>query len=706
MILPTLFLKILNMSITASYVILAVIFVRFLLKKAPKKYSYALWSVVLFRLCCPFSFTSVFSLFSLKLFDMTAAQQSAGHTLDYIPSDIGMAADPNISVGIPFANHFINDMVPSATVGDSVNPMQVYELIGSIIWIIGAAILIIYGVVTCVALYRKMRIATKLDDNVYLSNAVASPFVLGFIKPRIFIPYGLDENTASYILAHERYHIKRLDHIIKPLCFLVLSVYWFNPLCWIGFILMSRDMEMSCDEKVLAGEKNIRKSYSTTLLSFATGKRFPAPSPLSFGETGIKSRIKNILDWKKPKLWITISAIVVILAVALVCIANPLDEKLPDIFDKNYRVSEVTFDSALSSTSQIIDYNTPYYSFTSDTVIFTLRTTDKEWKQQGVADKLVKLTEENFDNWFIGGFSTDIFKKLRLENDKAVEVRNGEDKVAYILHQKNGDVYYVTNVYINKLEQTGDIGTLNDVVALKYNVESAVIKHNNPLGSEYTLSNYAINRLLDELSPLKDKFTEGRIMQKTEYPIGGNTITLEITQNADDGNVIVHKVSFIDGYIIGYNNKLYRFVDHPEVFNIVRSLAYDGTIPLYIAEVEPYQIVFADLDNDSKDEYIALGKGVANDSAHYVAAYKENGNGYRLLWSYGMWNTFDEGTHLELEDGKVYLITKPLGQESQNKYLVTADERGVVLYEEDSPTDDFTMIFDIKTYNSKQTFAK
>lgn len=319
-----LFLQIINMSITASYVILAVLVIRFRLKKAPKKYSYALWSVVAFRLCCPISFQSVFSLFSLKPFDMSKAQRAGGAILQYVPDNIGMMAQPEVTVGIPYANSMISGSLPAATPMYSANPMQIWTAVGMYLWCLGMSVLVLYSIISYASLYYRMRNAILLDGNVYQSEKVRSPFMMGILRLKIYIPFGLDEQTCEYVLTHERYHLKRKDHIIKFLAFVLLVVHWFNPLCWLAFTLMSRDMEMSCDEKVLSGAENIRKAYSITLLSFASNRRIPAPSPLAFGETGVKERIQNVLQWKKPALWITVTAVVLCVAVLIACAANPV----------------------------------------------------------------------------------------------------------------------------------------------------------------------------------------------------------------------------------------------------------------------------------------------------------------------------------------------------------------------------------------------
>lgn len=332
------FFKVLNMSLTASYVIAAVMLIRLILKKAPKKYSYMLWSVAAFRLCCPFSFRSVFSIFSLKPFDMTQAQQTGGNELQYVPQNVTSSAVPQVTVGIPYANRVINSNMPVMDEKDF-DIMQMLVNAGIVLWIIGMAVMLVYAAASYIRLYGQMKTAMILEGNVYQSDRVSSPFILGFIKPGIYIPFGLDETTLRYVLTHERYHIKRLDHIVKAFGFLLLTVHWFNPLCWLAFILMGKDMEMSCDEKVLSGEENIRKAYSTSLLSFATNSRFPSPSPLAFGETGVKTRIKNALNWKKPKIWITVIALVLCVAVVAACAANPVNDNgeidLSDIEEMN-----------------------------------------------------------------------------------------------------------------------------------------------------------------------------------------------------------------------------------------------------------------------------------------------------------------------------------------------------------------------------------
>lgn len=321
------FLKVINMSVTAGYVILAVLLLRLLLHRAPKKYSYLLWSVVGFRLLCPVSLTGAFSLFSLGPFDMRAAQSSGTAALEYVPSDLGLMAQPQISVGLPTANSLISSALPVAAPAASVNPMQVWIAVGTGLWLLGLTVLLLNGVVSYLRLGRRLNNAVLFRGNIWLSDQVGSPFILGFLRPRVYIPFGLDEATLEQVLAHEHCHLQRRDHLVKPLAFLLLAVHWFNPLVWLAFALVGRDMEMSCDERVLSRLEQGKKTYSATLLSFAVRQPFPAPGPLAFGETGVKSRIKNALRFRQPAKWLTVGAALVCIVALAACALNPEAEQ-------------------------------------------------------------------------------------------------------------------------------------------------------------------------------------------------------------------------------------------------------------------------------------------------------------------------------------------------------------------------------------------
>ncbi len=313
-----LFPEILNMSLTGSIVILAVLFIRIFLRKAPKKWSYLLWLAVAFRLACPVSVSSPVSLLGA-----VNAPVTAQGTIEYIDR---AAAQPQITIPLP-AVPAPGLLTPDLVVRVPQTPedptrVSAMELF-AVVWLAGMAVAFVYSVVSYLQLRRRLANAIVYKENVWQSDRVQSPFILGFVRPRIYIPFGLDQQTQDYVLAHERYHLKRKDHMIKPLAFALLALHWFNPLCWLAFQLMGRDMEMSCDEQVLARADGDRRVYSTALLSFAANRRFPVPSPLAFGEGEVRPRITNVLNWKKPKIWVTVAAGVLCGAVLLLCALNP-----------------------------------------------------------------------------------------------------------------------------------------------------------------------------------------------------------------------------------------------------------------------------------------------------------------------------------------------------------------------------------------------
>ncbi len=307
-----LFLSVLNMSLTSSYVILCVILVRLLLKKAPKVVSYALWGVVAFRLILPFSFESMFSLMPRN---MNAAP---------IPLDIIYEQSPQINSGIEVVDTFVNDSLPALATGASVNPLQIYMEIVAYVWVLGITALLVYSLVSIVILKRQLKSAQLIGGNIFEAKSLKTPFVFGFVKPRIYLPAGLNDTERRHILIHEQTHINRKDHIIKILAFLILSIHWFNPLVWIAFMLMSEDMELSCDEKVLKEmNEDIKKPYASSLLSLAAGRHILNGNPLAFGEGNVKSRIKNVLSYKKPSSWIIISAVIVAVVISIGLLTNP-----------------------------------------------------------------------------------------------------------------------------------------------------------------------------------------------------------------------------------------------------------------------------------------------------------------------------------------------------------------------------------------------
>ncbi|QHA01445.1 DUF5301 domain-containing protein [Dehalobacter restrictus] len=329
----TLLPKILNMSLTASIVIVIVLLARLLLRKPPKVFSYALWAVVLFRLLCPVSFSSEFSL--LGLFNTpasTVSDSGAYSSMTYIPSDIVHTEYPRVDLPLPGVGKVINETMPQGEEQLVADPIEFPMSAATMLWLLGIMALLIYSGVSLMQLRRKLVGAVRLRDNIYLADHIATPFVIGLFRPKIYLPSTISSGEQDYIILHEQTHIKRLDHIAKMIAFLTLAIHWFNPLVWVAFVCAVKDMEMSCDERVLkqmGGE--IKTAYSTSLLSLATGRKLINGSPLAFGEGDIKGRIKNIMSFKKPAVWIVITAVIACIAVMLLLLANPAKSlELPD----------------------------------------------------------------------------------------------------------------------------------------------------------------------------------------------------------------------------------------------------------------------------------------------------------------------------------------------------------------------------------------
>lgn len=325
-----LFIIVLNMSVTATYMAIFVWILRLLLKRAPKIFFYVLWIAVLVRLISPYSFSS-----SLNLIGQFAPVKQLGNetvSLDYIPYEIGYAKEPKVDVGIGSVNQVINQMLPEATPYVSINPMQGLIWLISVIWVFGVVILLGYSIISYLNIKRKMNTAMLLRDNIYESDQISTPFVLGFIRPRIYLPLGIMEKERDYIIGHEQVHLKRLDHIIKPFAFILLTIHWFNPVIWISYSLMSKDMEMSCDERVLKECGNqIKKEYGSSLLRLATREKMICGTPLAFGESNTKGRIKNVLSYQKPKKWIMVVIGIVCVGCLYVLISNPKVESAQGI---------------------------------------------------------------------------------------------------------------------------------------------------------------------------------------------------------------------------------------------------------------------------------------------------------------------------------------------------------------------------------------
>lgn len=304
-----LFLKFLNMSISASWLVLMVLLLRLFFRKAPKWISCLLWSLVALRLFIPFSFESAFSL-------IPSAQ--------VIPQNIATTQTPAIYSGISAVNNAVNPLF-TQNLAPETRVLETALSYASVIWLAGAAALLLYSAISCWRLRRQVRASILIGNNLYVCDDVESPFIFGILFPKIYVPSGIEEGTLQYVLAHENAHLKRLDHWWKPLGFLLLTVYWFNPLLWLAYILLCRDIERACDEKVITNMDNSgKKRYSEALVACSVHRRMIMACPVAFGEVAVKTRIKGILRYHKPSFWLLLAAAVTCIATAVCFLTDPI----------------------------------------------------------------------------------------------------------------------------------------------------------------------------------------------------------------------------------------------------------------------------------------------------------------------------------------------------------------------------------------------
>lgn len=352
------FPKLLNMSLTASAAILFVLLIRLLLKKMPKVISYALWGIVLVRLLCPVSIESDLSLFSL-MGSPAVENGSVTSRMEFIPNDMIHTENQSIVQSGPGADHVLNNALPQDKEQSAANPLEALIKIAACVWMAGILAMGIYTAVSCFMLRRKLITSSHLRDNIYLADEITSPFVMGLVRPKIYLPSSIEEQELPYILMHEQYHICRCDHLIKAAAFIALCIHWFNPLVWAAFIMAEKDMEMSCDEAVVKrmGD-SIRADYAASLLSLATGHRIIAGMPLAFGEGDTKGRIRNLANRKKSAWWAVFAAGVVCVIAAVCLLTNPSGT------DKAKVVNEATIltDDQASSLGNSI-YKTIYKKY-------------------------------------------------------------------------------------------------------------------------------------------------------------------------------------------------------------------------------------------------------------------------------------------------------------------------------------------------------
>ena len=307
------FLKLLNLSISASWLVLVVLALRLVLKRAPKWVNVLLWGMVALRLMLPFSIESALSL-------IPSAETVSPEVVRFDPA-------PTITSGVTIIDNAVNPSLSESFAAAplaSVNPLYVWTYLAGWVWLLGLAAMLLYALVSYLRLRRRVSASIPLRENIYVCDEVPSPFILGIVRPRIYLPSALDEAQRGSVLSHERAHLARRDHWWKPLGYVLLAVYWFNPLLWLAYTLLCRDIELACDERVLRGmDAGQVKDYSSALLACSVPRRMIAACPLAFGEVGVGARVKNALRYKKPAFWVVAASAAVCVVVAVCFLTNP-----------------------------------------------------------------------------------------------------------------------------------------------------------------------------------------------------------------------------------------------------------------------------------------------------------------------------------------------------------------------------------------------
>ncbi len=413
------FVSILNMSLMASYTIIFVIIIRILLKKAPTVISYALWGVVAFRLVIPFSVKSTLSIFNFLPY------------YNSIQSIQPLSSNNETKI----TSKFITNITTVSIINNSTISIPFLLKLGTMIWLIGIVILLLYIFISILTLKRKLRVAQWIELNIYEVKNLKTPFVFGLIKANIYLPAGINAEERKYVLLHEQIHIQRKDHIIKILAFFLLLIHWFNPFIWIAFILMSFDMELSCDENVLKNiNEDIKQPYANSLLALATEKHIINRSPLAFGGGNIKLRIKNVLNYKKPTLFIIVLSIIVFIATEVTLMTNPKD--IRNIYTSTIITSKI-------QTPNSVIYLAPFYSVTEEKFL-----KDRATNKYQFNEKLFEVKSNiNVEKIIVNNpiyQEIAIGEKINVIGDMSIDISNFNKKQSFQVFTSNGnDTRYI-----------------------------------------------------------------------------------------------------------------------------------------------------------------------------------------------------------------------------------------------------------------------
>ena len=507
------FIDLFNMSITASYLVLAVVIARALLKKAPKWITCLLWAMVGFRLICPFTIESVLSLIPGTQ-TITANETSVIRPFTVQSGIAGIDTSVNEFLGDKYAEGVT---VPTNTFADVTTVL-------SVIWLVGLICMLIYGFISYIRLRKRVGVSLLFKDNIYYCDNIDTPFILGFFKPKIYVPSGISEEQTGYITLHEKAHLKRKDHLWKPLGFLLLSVYWFNPVMWVAYILLCRDIESACDEKVIKNMDNSeKKNYSETLVSCSVQRRMVMACPLAFGEVGVKQRIKSVLNYKKPAFWIIILAFVLFTVVAVCFLTNPDDShSIGIIGGADGPTSIIVSDKNNEKEIKKLQQKYPHF--------FGLNT------ENGVTVYVTKLSQYNFECYLTSNTNpTDPQKVLHYDEFSSI------DEMKLIL-----STYNLSN---EEITVTPFIHCLSSYIGDESEYDATNIS--------FLLGLNLYNENVGELKQIHGNYYQAIIDSKSELRVYG----LYYKDEATEEYLLVDRIGFKNTFFVVHDEKLFYISD-------------------------------------------------------------------------------------------------------------------------------------------------
>lgn len=565
MFLPEVFLNVLDMSLVGSLVIGCVLLARLLLKKAPRVLSYALWSVVLFRLLCPVTVETTFSVLPTLQRQSPGVLQSGLPTDTTVPTIVPTTGAPNSSPN----NSPISPTPPDIGAPKAGAPTPVQVL--SSLWLIGLGALLLYSTASLFLLRRKLAGATAISYRVYCSSAVTSPFVLGLFSPKIYLPTGLSAQEQSYIVLHEHTHIKHGDHIIKLLAFVALCFHWFNPLVWLAFFLSGNDMEMACDEAVIGTlGPQVKAEYSASLLSLATGHKFVGGTPLAFGEGDTKQRIHHVLDYKKPAFWVSC---VVLIAVVALCIGLAVNPKTPPVLKaESYGVNAILYEDIQYSFGYTLD-TAPRYQIDENLTLSWQENKNVDFVELGTLTPY-SLSKSQYLKWFTNPAAP---VQLSFQKNTAVyrlDRTDADNAFVLVLLQPDGGVL-VAHGY-DKTQETSHIRWLfsltpkDNIPAAKATDVKEIWKHRTP----YIGNTAAVGNIISGLG-LSDVLTYHNFaLQTTTQPYG-------VTVNYTAGS----------GFVPDANLEQELLHNAMLLFSLIEN-ANTVTFHVDIANDDPYEVTY------------------------------------------------------------------------------------------------------------------